>query len=352
MSTEAAPGPLGIEGFTREDAEYSGSRFSEVRDAVWANPYQKRWGAPGEPPLEQVTFRGLVPGVLPRIPWWFLRACKRTVASQADLRWGPDRKGFRRLLHPTGVCLTGLWEITEPTLYSGYFRQGSRGLVVARYSSSADTRRGRLRSLALVGRIYPTTDRGHEGRLATACFITQQDIGGEHSRTINEAVLRNAPNTTTYRRGLGAVALGVIGAAFTLAETRPTIRQVYQIAELGKPPEAPTWSPNFIQLSVDPRQPAIPGKDLDVRDEVMAQIYDPGDPAPKRSLVFRIETSDTGVTKGTPAIRQWREFTNWRQVGTITFTEAVVSYNGDHVLHFNHPRWRQNPNDPVTVFTK
>jgi len=148
------------------------------------------------------------------------------------------------------------------------------------------------------------------------------------------------------------VALGVIGAAFTLAETRPTIRQVYQIAELGKPPEEPTWSPNFMQLSVDPRQPAIPGKDLDVRDEVMAQIYDPGDPAPKRSLVFRIETSDTGVTKGTPAIRQWREITNWRRVGTITFTEAVVSYNGDHVLHFNHPRWRQNPNDPVTVFIK
>ena len=117
------------------------------------------------------------------------------------------------------------------------------------------------------------------------------------------------------------------------------------------PLEEPTWSPSFMQLSVDPRQPAIPGRNLDVRDEVMAQIYDAGDALPKRALVFRIETSDTGVTKGTPAVRQWREISDWRRVGTIT-SEAVISYNGDHVLHFNHPRWRQNVNDPSSVFVK
>src|SRR4051794_8726580 len=36
---------LGIEGLTDDDAKFSGSRFGEVRDAVFANPYQKVWGA-------------------------------------------------------------------------------------------------------------------------------------------------------------------------------------------------------------------------------------------------------------------------------------------------------------------
>ena len=35
---------FGIEGITDEDRVYQGSRFSEVRDAIFANPYQKVWG--------------------------------------------------------------------------------------------------------------------------------------------------------------------------------------------------------------------------------------------------------------------------------------------------------------------
>ena len=60
----------------------------------------------------------------------FRQATERAVDSAADLRWGPDRKGFRRLVHPNGISLTDLWQITEDTGYSGYFRNGSRALVV------------------------------------------------------------------------------------------------------------------------------------------------------------------------------------------------------------------------------
>ena len=343
---------FGIEGLAREDAEFSGSRFSEVRKAIGANPYQKVWGAPGEPPFEPfpVTLGSVLRGVLPfGKPWLFLAAAKRTLASQADLRWGPDGKGYRRLLHPSGVCLTGVWEITEETPYSGYFRKGSRGLTIARYSSASQTRRGKARSLAMVGRVYPTTDPEHAERLPTANFITQEDIGGAHTPTINAAVFRNAPDTTPLRRGFGAPVLVVTGIVLALAEKKATIRQLYQIAELGKPPGEPTRAPEFLQLTVDPQQPVTPGDELDFRDEVMAQIYDPGDPTPRRKLVFRIETSDTGVTKGNAAIKEYREITGWRQVGTITFTEAVASFNGDRVLHFNHPPWREDRNDPRTV---
>jgi len=344
-------GPFGIEGLTREDAEFQGSRFSAVRKAVWANPYQKVWGAPDTPPFERfpVTLGATLRGVLPfGKRWLFLSAAKRTLGSHADLRWGPDGKGYRRILHPSGICLFGTWEITEETPYSGYFRKGSRALVVARYSSASETRRGRSRSLAMVGRIYPTTDPDHAERLPTASFITQEDIGGAHSRTINEAVFRNAPDTTPSRRGFAAPVLLVTGIVLQLAETQPTIRQVYQIAELGKPNDEPTRAPEFMQLTVDPRQPIIDGDELDFRDEVMAQIYDPGNATPQRRLVFRIETTDSGVTKGSQLIKEYRDFADWRLIGTMTFTEAVASYNGDRVLHFNHPPWRQDRNDPST----
>jgi hypothetical protein len=123
---------FGVEQITEEDRVYDGSRYGEVRDAIFANPYQKVWGGADEPPLPnyEVTLSSVLRGLLPFGRLYPLRqASERTVDSRADLRWGPDRNGFRRLQHPSGVCLTGLWEITKETEYSGYFRRGSRALV-------------------------------------------------------------------------------------------------------------------------------------------------------------------------------------------------------------------------------
>jgi hypothetical protein len=126
-------------------------------------------------------------GVLPfGRKFQFFEATKRAVDSDADLRWGPDRRGFRRLLHPNGVCLTGKWQISEPTEYSGYFQAGSEGLLIARYSTCCTaTQRGQTRSLALVGKLYPTTDPTHAEPLCTASFIAQQDLGGDVTAYMN-----------------------------------------------------------------------------------------------------------------------------------------------------------------------
>ena len=87
---------------------------------------------------------------------------------------------------------------------------------------------------------------------------------------------------------------------------------------------------------------------MDFRDEVLAQIYDRGDPEPKRDLTFHIEVTDAGETHGLP-ILQRRTFSGWRHIGKITFQRAVASYNGDFVIHFNHPTWRSDRNDPATA---
>jgi hypothetical protein len=87
---------------------------------------------------------------------------------------------------------------------------------------------------------------------------------------------------------------------------------------------------------------------LDFRDEIMAQIYDRGDPAPTRSLTFQVEVTDEGSTQG-PIFFQQRRFANWRRIGRLVFGEAVASYNGDFVIDFNHPTWRDDRNDPSTA---
>jgi hypothetical protein len=335
------------EGLGNDDLQFTGSRFGDVRDAIFANPYPK--------PFTQfpVTLSSVLHGFLPfGKPWNLLNAARRTVASQLDLRWGADGKGFQRLLHPNAACLTGIWEITANTPYTGYFSKGSRGLIVGRYSTCCkETRGGFTRSLALVGRIYPTTDRNHPDKLPTACFITQQDIGGELTKNINEAVLRNAPNVTASQRGLGG--LGVFlatGMALGLADKQNSIRQLYEIAELGKPAGDRTSAPEFMQLTVAPEQPVMPGENNDFRDEILWQ-FGPGNTSQQGKLTFRIETSDTGATHGLP-VKQRRDITNWRSIGTITFDAAVASFNGDHVIHFNHPPWRFDRNDPSTAFRK
>ena len=328
---------------TDEDRAYAGSRFADVVAAVFANPYQRVWGATGESPLpvQAVTFRSVASGMQ--------RASERAVDSGADLRWGADRKGFTRLVHPNGVCLIGTWEITERTDYTGYFSQGSRALIVGRYSTCCtETRRGRMRSLSLAGKLFPTSDPNHAEPLRTANFLTQEDIGGMRTHYINDAELRNAPDVTAARRGAGIATLLATGAAFQRVDKEPGIRQLYAIAELGKPEGTPTRTPEFMRLKVVSTQPRIPGADLDFRDEVMAQIFDRGDPAPKRTLTFTIEVTDQGTVTG-PGFRvRWR-FGNWRAIGRIVFNNAVVSRNADGVLHFNHPTWRADRNDPKTA---
>lgn len=343
---------FGTEGTTADDRAYAGSRYAALREAIYANPYQRVWGSEGEPPwpIYRVTLASVLRGILPWArPYLFRQATERAVDSHADLRWGADGGGFRRLLHPNGICLTGVWEITEASPYSGYFSQGRKALLIARYSTCCtETRRGHTRSLSMVGKLFPTRDPNHAEVLRTASFITQQDIGGEHSDYINDAAFFNAPDTRVWRRGAGVPVLLVTGALFRSVDNEPSIRQLYQIAELGKPSDEPPRTPRFMRLRVAAEQPRIEGTGLDFRDEIMAQIFDRGDPTPKRALVFDIAVTDDGTTHGTPFFQR-RTFENWRRIGKLTFDSAVASYNGDFVIHFNHPTWRVDRNDPATA---
>ena len=347
------PQYYGPEDVTLDDEAYHGSTYAEVRRAIFANAYYRTWGTPGDPPLPvyATSLRRALSGVLPfGGKWRFGAAARRTVASHADLRWGPDWRGFRRIVHPNGVCLTGTWEIDDAVpgpSYSGYFRAASRALIVARYSvCCTETRRGRSRSLSMVGKLFPTTNPDHTDRLRTANFITQEDLGGSRSTDIGAVEIRNAPDVTPWRRGGGLPVFLVTGLALAKADAETTVRQLYEIAELGKPQDEPTRAPAYMRLMTEVL-PSAGEPDLDVREEVLARIYDRGNPRPQRALVFHIDVADDADVRGRLVKRvRVRE---WHRIGRIVFREAVVSYNGDFVLHFHHPEWRRDRNDPGTV---
>lgn len=332
--------------------EYAGSRYPEVVAAIFANPYQRVWGGTGEPPLPvyEVTLKSVFGGLIFGATQQFMTDSARTLDSPIDLRWGKDGKGFARLVHPNGVCLTGRWQITEDTPYSGHFRKGSEALAVARYSTCCtETRRGHNRSLSMVGKLFPTTNPQDMTPLRTANFMTQEDIGGAKSAYVNDADLRNAPDITVSRRGASGFALLTrVGLTFRKLDREGGQRQLYPIAELGKASGDPTRAPQFMRLHVSRAQPKIEGPDLDFRDEIMAQIFDRGDPFPKRTLAFDIEVTDEGKASG-PGVRTRWTFGTWKKIGALIFDNAVISYNGDKVLHFNHPTWRQDRNDPSTA---
>jgi hypothetical protein len=352
---------FGPEGITAEDCAYVGSRYKDVYVATKANPYYRIWGAAGEPPLPTygVGLYHALRGILSR-KWLFKEAAHRLVRAGSDLRWGENEQGVRRILHPNGVCLFGEWRIDyslaskagEPTPqipnYTGYFQNGKKGLLIARYSTCCtETRRGFIRSLSLVGKIYPTDDADHQTPLRTANFITQQDIGGEKTWFVNDAVLRNAPNVTPWRRGFGIPVLLLTNIALTIGDFMPTVRQLYPIAELDKPADQPTCTPLYMQLTVAPGQKHVYDDDIDFRDEILSMMYDRGDRDKARDLIFDIEVTDEGESRGSACVR--RAFKNWRKIGRLIFHEAVASRNGDYVVHFQHPQWRSDPNNPLTL---
>jgi hypothetical protein len=129
------------------------------------------------------------------------------------------------------------------------------------------------------------------------------------------------------------------GSLVSLISGSSTLHEI-PIAELGKASDEQTKAPEFMRLKASSGHPTI--EEEDVRNEVLAHIFDKGDPNPKRTLDFDISVSDRGKRSGFVSFPkgQRQAITNWQTIGKISFSDGVASYNGDFVIHFRHPTWR------------
>lgn len=295
---------------------YRGSRFADVWGTVRSDPHAVL-------PHYRVTLASFFDGIVNRL----LVDSQRTISDRSDLL-----PPFQKRLHPIGVCLSGRWRITEANPYTGYFQKGSEALIIARASTAlGEERRGEARSFGLAGKLFPTTDPDHSKPLQTANFFLIENLAGTYTPHFLDAeqtsdILFIAPRPGALFRGpLGAVALHAFATADeTLDLTRPFVRQLYPVAELGQVAGAKQHAPRYLKVVGSPTTPRV--DELDYREELDMDHYEDG-------IHFDIYVADRGI-RGGPK--------DWKYLGDIHFTESVASDSCDHRLHFAHPPWRDD----------
>ncbi len=324
-------------------SNYEGSAFKALKAKIWEKPYS-------ELPTYEVDKKRIHSHE-------FVKNSARTVDISQDLIES-DRP---KIVHPNGICLSGVWDIApdnEGNAYTGYFANGSKGLVLARLSTAGtnvgideNARLGKLTgdqyiSYGFTGKIFPTTDVEDARKYRPANFITQTDLGGQPNADISDVEMLNAPHVTVLNRGVlggGVKILAITGRTFESVDEANTIRQVYEIAELGKPLTEKTNTPKYLKLAASPGDRGKLGKG-DFRKTLQEYLHS------KKQISFDIFVANEGYSKMFTKLKQKTVVTDaWKKLGTISFFDAVTSRACDFNLHFHHPAWRKDRNDPGTV---
>jgi len=294
---------------------YKGSQFSKVWKVIKSDRYR------GDLPHKKV--RALDFGFLAR---HIMKDSKRVVLDKSDLK-----KEFKKRIHANGVCLKGTWNITKKTKFTGLFKKGTVGMIIARASSSltaVSSLSKDVRFLGMAGKVCPTKDPKSMKHLKTANFLLIEDFGGSRTKSFLEATLSNNPKQTIHKE-LATLAKGPIALslkiAFDKADKNGDIRQLYQFSEMGLKDPKKAITPKYLELKGRKREiKRIP----DFRHELNIENY-------RNGIHYDIFITNDDKKK------------KWLKVGYIHFDDSVASRSCDRRLHFYHPIWREDINHGV-----
>jgi len=227
---------------------------------------------------------------------------------------------IEKLVHSNGICFSGTWEIFKDTVYTGYFRKGAKGLIIARASTAlSETKKEEPRAFGFAGKIYPT---GNPDLVTpTANFFVVDVLAGTQRNHYVDVKMTNKPELG-FRFSVLYLALQA-GIAFSNADRNPSFRPLYPVSELGLPQGNTPKTPLYMMIKAKDNTPVNDSRDF--RDEL--SIKKPEGPP----LVFEIMVSSSSANKNSR---------NWNSIGDITLTESIVSYGCDRRLHFSHPKIR------------
>ncbi len=293
---------------------YEGSTFSDVWQAAGENPYSVL-------PEEKVSLSSFYSFLTDKLQ----RASERTVSDRSDVL-----PTFKKLLHPNGICLAGTWNITEATPYTGYFKQDSKGVIILRASAAlSQIHRGEKRAFGIAGKFFGTEDPSHTQPLKTANFFVIDNLGGTYAENFLDTALTNDITYIDYT--LENVAqTGILAAAFkafNLGEkvlgNIVTVRQLYEISELGEAPGADIHTPHYMKIQGQAGQRNL---NNDFRDDL--RVGNNGG-----SYRFDVSVAADGII-GTPK--------KWQKIGFIEITADSLAEGCDHRVHFHHTNWRND----------
>jgi hypothetical protein len=270
---------------------YDGATFNEVKAAAFDKLYTKL-----------PNHRGLSPARFIR----FFNDASRNLIDRRDIL-----PYFDKLIHANGISFTGIWRIDTESPYTGYFANGSEGLVVARGSVAGNQlEAGHRRTFGYGAKIFPTMDP--DEKVVPGNFVTVTKLSGDKIRQIVDYEPTNNP-AVGWDLGANLVNRGI----FRLMDTRPGWRQVYPVSTLGVPEDGAVRTPDLLMLKVADGTPRV--DEHDFREELRLEHY------PDRKLVYTVNVKDF-------------DDADWTRIGTLEFNDYAIAEGGDKRLHFWIPR--------------
>jgi hypothetical protein len=247
-----------------------------------------------------------------------LKDSLRTLNEDADII-----EYFDKLAHPNGVCFRGVWEIDTQNIYSGYFKQNTKALIIARASTAlSNTLSDSTRAFGFAGKIFPTLDPNELSSENSANFFLIEDLGGTDAKHYTDVELTNEPSVSITFEVLKNLLYALkVSKTFSAVDENPAIRQLYEISHLGESKNQNIITPKWMKIEA---ADSLKVDEDDFRDELKIQDG--------KKLTFVISVANKMVDEN-------RE---WEKIGSIVFEKSVVSTSCDHRLHFHHPKWRSD----------
>ena len=297
---------------------YADASFNEVRDVIFTPPSHA---------LNAIEEQEMAVYQNNQLPHYEVKAANfikdglNLLKQDAERTLSEKNDYYPRLekhLHSNSICLTGNWQITADTPYSGYFKKGSQALFIGRASTAlTETEQGEPRAFAFAGKLFPTLKPTQ--KVPTANFFTVDVLAGADRDHYLDVKMTNEPKTG-FRFGIIPLAFQV-GRVFRNADDNPGYRPVDNIATLGVKAGETVKAPRFLMVQAMPKTPRNDSKDF--RDELNIEKQH------LPMLAMQIFVSDTSGNQDSK---------DWKAIGQISLTESKVSYGCDRQLHFAHPK--------------
>ena len=246
-----------------------------------------------------------------------MQNAQRTLADHRDIL-----DPFTKLAHPNGICFKGTWEIDTDNIYSGYFKNKSKALIIARASTAmSNTKTGKTRAFGFAGKLFPTTKPDKINYENSANFFLIDDLGGTKASSYSQVELINEPAVSITPEVIKHMFYILkVSRTFSKVDSHPTIRQLYEISYLGEGNSTNIITPKWMMIQAQDSQ----RKADDFRDEL--KITD------GEVLEFSINVASQ-IIDGKK---------DWNKIGKIELDTSVVSNSCDRRLHFHHPKWRDD----------